>query len=158
MVFLSVDGTLEGLRVAVVFYVLGAALCIIYDFIRLFRAIAIKNIALVILLDIAFSVSSALLLYSAFIAFNNGMVRFYLLLCAFVGFATWRLTLSRLLFPRISRAFARMFDSLSRILKRFFSLLARSIRYIWQILSSIISKLSNIFGKDDKKDLQHHKV
>lgn len=158
MIFLSVGGALEGLRVVSLFCLLGAVLCVIYDFIRLIRAVAIKNIIFVILFDVIFSVLSAFSLYSAFIAFNNGMVRFYLLLCSFVGFAAWRLTLSRLLFPCISRAFIRIFDLLSRVLKNLISLLARASRRIWQILSSFISKLSNIFGKDDKKDLQHHKV
>lgn len=158
MIFLSVSGALEGLRVAVAFCLLGAVLCVIYDFIRLLRVIAIKNVVFVVLFDVIFSVLSALSLYSAFIAFNNGMVRFYLILCSFMGFAAWRLTLSRLLFPWISRAFIRIFDLLSRVLKNFISLSARSSRCIWQILSSFISKLSNIFGKDDKKDLKHHKV
>lgn len=76
---------------------LGVFICLIYDF---FKAMRQKfegmSITMLILTDILFFLFIILPVYTHFLIFTNGQIRFYVLFTVFVGFLISRFTLSRL--------------------------------------------------------------
>ena len=107
---------------------LGALLCAIYDVFRIIRiAFGGKTVA-VFIEDIVFSTIALVLTFVFVIAFNNGELRFFVLIGEFLGFVFYYFTVGRLtmffskaiikLIKKLVSVICTPFVKLSRLLNR----------------------------------------
>ena len=75
---------------------LGGILCAVYDVFRIIRIAFGGKITAVFVEDIIFSIIALLLTFIFVVAFNNGELRFFVLLGELLGFTVYYFTLGRL--------------------------------------------------------------
>lgn len=86
---------------------LGALLCAVYDIFRIIRvAFGAKQLA-VFIEDIVFSLIALVLTFVFVISFNNGEVRFFVLIGELLGFAIYYFTVGRIVMS-LSKAIVRL--------------------------------------------------
>lgn len=78
-------------------FVLGAALCLLYDVFRVFRVASAPTNAAAFVQDVVFFVVGAFATYCLLLARCDGIVRGYALIGEILGFVAFRVTVSRLI-------------------------------------------------------------
>ena len=102
------------------FFIIGLFIGFIFDIFRGFRkSFKLPNI-LVDLQDIVFLIISGLMFFRSILIFNNGQLRFYLVLSSIIGIVIYALTLS---------------ESCVIIIKVIFRLLKLTANLIWKLLT-----------------------
>lgn len=142
--------------------VLGAILCVFYDFFRVLHKISLKGFAEVIVTDLIFWCVAALATYCFLLIRCLGQVRFYVLFGLLLGFIIVRLTFSPLIlkfFGLVFKVFGALFSLFSRIIhavfdplkKIFKNLLFIVKKFLQDKLCLLYNRLSSLFVKNDKR-------
>ena len=84
-------------------FVLGAWLCVVYDFFRVFRIRRKPNFLLLFVSDFVYSLIVSLSVLLLYFNFTYGRVRVYAFAVLLLGFLVWRLTFSRLTMSLVVR-------------------------------------------------------
>lgn len=105
---------------------LGAILCAVYDVFRIIRIAFGGKITAVFIEDIIFSIIALLMTFIFVVAFNNGELRFFVLLGELIGFTVYYFTIGKLTMG-ISKAIISLIKKLINLLLmpfvKFFGLL-----------------------------------
>ena len=97
----------------------GAFMGVYYDAFRFLRRIVHFSSISVALQDLFFWLSSAVYLFFVCVRLNNGYIRIYFVLFAFMGWGVYFATFGRVMFV--------VFDFMIKILKRFFRMIKKHI-------------------------------
>lgn len=122
----------------------GAAFCLLYDLLRIFRKSFRPPFAVDFFLDIAYWILCAFATFSVFLVFSSGQVRWYILFGLFVGFLAFRFTVSRLLIAvsfRLIRIFKKIFSAINRRINKLFSIIGRILVVLIKKIMGMIKKL-----------------
>ncbi|MBQ3230010.1 MAG: spore cortex biosynthesis protein YabQ [Clostridia bacterium] len=117
-------------RLALWSVALGAVLCAVYDIFRLFRLRKKQNAVLLFVCDVAFCVIAAVSVLLLFFNLSFGRMRAYSFVLIAVGFAAWRLTVSRFVIAMMQKLIAfteRLINSIITRAKAKLKLVARKI-------------------------------
>lgn len=121
---------------------LGVALAVCYDFIRVSHKTTIKSILLIQIIDVLFFVVSALVSFGFFMLYSNGYIRVYLLLGELLGFVFWNLTFSEI-FQKSLLFFIKFLIKIICLLCKPLSFLAKQGKKIlFRLKNKIISQKS----------------
>ena len=131
---------------------LGTLLCAIYDVFRIIRiAFGGKTLA-VFIEDIVFSLASIVITFVFVIAFNNGELRFFVLIGEFLGFVFYYLTFGKLTMF-FSKAIIKLIKKLIFIICTPFVRLCKAIKIKHSVKKEKTEKKPNhIFKKHLKID------
>lgn len=139
--------TLSGQILATLWSVpVGAALCLLYDTLRVLRRKFRTGLMVAMVSDILFFVLAAFVIFCIFLIFCAGQIRFYVFLGALIGFLLCRFT--------ISRIFTKVFAWLITLLCRLFARIGRLLRFITRILRKFFGKIAYFAKNIAKKVLQ----
>ena len=98
---------------------LGFVLGVFYLLIRIFRYILFDNSVFVFITDVVFIVFCTISSFLLFVAVNNGHIRFYLILAEILGFLSFSLFFSDMLFSAAKGFVAILLRILNPLLKPF---------------------------------------
>ncbi|MBO4433265.1 MAG: spore cortex biosynthesis protein YabQ [Clostridia bacterium] len=119
---------------------LGAALALLYDFIRAIRDMCFNSFAVVFICDLLFFLVSAVAVFIYFMGATNGEIRGYVLFSAAVGFFICRITLGRVFHffvYRFLRFCSFVMKLLSNCLLKIIKLCAMPVRFITKRISAL---------------------
>lgn len=122
---------------------LGAMLCAVYDVFRIIRIAFGGKITAVFVEDILFSIIALVLTFIFVVAFNNGELRFFVLIGELLGFVAYYFTLGRL-----TMSVSKMIISL---IKKLFNLLVMPFVKLFGFLKE---KMRPKLQKTPKKHLK----
>ena len=123
---------------------LGTLLGAIYDLFRIIRISFGGKVVAVFIEDIIFSIAALVLTFVFVIAFNNGELRFFILIGEFLGFTVYYFTVGKLTML-ISKA-------IIKVIKRLFFLI--SFQFV-KLLAVIRKKTLRKKGKREQKPLEN---
>lgn len=78
--------------------ILGAALGIIYDIIRVFNAVLKENLARIFVQDVLYFIVSAVVTFMYMLVMNGGEIRVYIVVGEAVGWLIYRATVGKLIY------------------------------------------------------------
>ena len=117
---------------------LGAALCLLYDLLRLVRLIRRPSTAAAFVQDVLWWSAAAISTYIVMLVLSRGAVRAYILAGEALGLVACRLTLSRFLM-RLFRPLARGINSAGRFIRR--RILAPAAELLSKSLAALVPKV-----------------
>lgn len=142
----------EQVETFVLSFALGAIICFVYDFIRALHKTLLKGFTEVLVTDILFWLSFAILTYLFLIIRCSGIVRGYVLCGLFLGFIALRITVSRYVlkffsfFLKILVAILHFVsDKLRLILLSFDKYLKKVVFAVKKVLHNLIKVMYNQF-------------
>ncbi|MBQ0110722.1 MAG: spore cortex biosynthesis protein YabQ [Oscillospiraceae bacterium] len=103
---------------------LGAALCVCYDIIRLLKRGIKMHTAVVFALDILYALFAAIVTFCFMLVCSGGVIRWFIILGEIIGFVIFRVAFSPL-FGFISKYFTFLCNFLKKYLKRCLKSLAK---------------------------------
>lgn len=122
----------------------GAAFCLFYDIIRIFRKSVKPRFAIDFLLDVFFWIICAFVTFCLMLIFSSGQLRWYIFFGLLVGFLIFRFTLSRLIILlsfRIIDLLTRFFSAVNCLLTKIFTKVSIFFRKIFDFFIKIAKKL-----------------
>lgn len=132
----------------------GMAIALVYDFFRIFRK-AVKTGSLVTYFqDLLYWIIAAVILFLTFFYSNDGELRVYLFIGAFLGVVLYSLLFSKI----IMNSSLFIIKIVTQILKALIFITSYPIRWIWKVFSFPARKLLRIAGKSVKKARSNSKV
>lgn len=118
---------------------LGFILCASYDILRALRKIGLNSFFAVFITDILFCVLSALVTFIFFMARTSGEIRGYVLITEVIGFALFRVTVSRFVLW--------FFTCFFQFVKKVIIYLNKGFEYLYLKTDSIILKTCRFIVK-----------
>ncbi|MBQ2295686.1 MAG: spore cortex biosynthesis protein YabQ [Clostridia bacterium] len=128
--------------------VMGVALCLFYDLLRIFRLAVPPGKILAFFEDVLWFFVAAVVTYLVCLAKCNGEVRSYVLVGEAVGFLLCRLTVSRGIMTA-AKPSIRAVKKLARRLKN------AILRFFTPIISGLTEKIQKILHETRKKEKKH---
>ena len=128
--------------------VMGVALCLFYDLLRIFRLAVPPGKILAFFEDVLWFFVAAVVTYLVCLAKCNGEVRSYVLIGEGVGFLLCRLTVSRGIMTA-AKPSIRAVKKLARRLKN------AILRFFTPIISGLTEKIQKILHETRKKEKKH---
>lgn len=122
----------------------GAALCLIYDFIRITRREFKTGIVFALISDILFFAFAAFITFCIFLIFCSGQIRFYVFWGLLSGFLIFRFTFSRFviaIFTSIISLISWFVRPIIASLERMVKLFVKKLRKIVEFTVNILKKL-----------------
>lgn len=138
----------------------GVILSFMYDVIRVLRFIGLNKLWQIIVGDIFYFTLCAFLTVLFALPFNNGSVRYFVLLGEAVGFIVYRFTLGEYMsvfYCFIIRVFRKIFVKSLKILEFFSNKVLKANRFVVYNVGVIIDKIQNIVFNIKGKDYEHRK-
>ncbi len=133
-------------------------MCAVYDVFRASRKAGFNSAILVFVTDILFWVLSAFATFIFLISRTNGEIRGYVLIGEFIGFALFKISLSRFVFWFFTFIFC-LFKKANNYLNKGFAILYRKTDAVIQKIYSFVIKITKRLSKSIKKLLKsRHKV
>jgi spore cortex biosynthesis protein YabQ len=125
----------------------GMAIALVYDFFRIFRK-AVKTGGFVTYIqDLIYWIVTAVIMFLTFYYSNDGELRVYLFIGAFIGVVMYSLLLSK----AIMSASLFIIKIVTLVIKALIFIISYPIRLIWKILAVPLRKLVRIAAKSVKK-------
>lgn len=124
----------------------GAALCLLYDIIRIIRRRLKTGLPFAIVSDILFFAFCAFVAFCIFLVFCSGQIRFYVFLGLLAGFLICRFT--------VSKIFIGFIDLLLSFIIKVLRLLSKGLAFILHPIGRFLSKTSDFTLNILKKLLQ----
>lgn len=90
--------TLSQGQIFILFFILGIAISVFFDIFRAFRKVFKTSDFITIIQDISFMAIVGILIINSLILFNNGQLRFYIILAILIGITFYIFTISQLCF------------------------------------------------------------
>ena len=120
-------------KVFCIFVLLGILICFLFDIFRgLRRSFTFSNIT-VIIQDLLFLIISGIIFLYGLISFNNGEIRFFILLALVFGIVIYVLTISKhcvIIVTVIFQIFKRIFEMVYKLVISIFSLFIMPFKLI----------------------------
>lgn len=139
--------TLSGQVAATLWSVpVGAALCLVYDVLRVLRSRLRTGLLAAVVGDILFFVFAAFVTFCIFLIFCSGQIRLYVFIGLLAGFLLCRFTLSRI--------FTRLFAALFNLIFRLLALFGSAVGVLLTVLQNFFGKIANFALNIVKKLLQ----
>lgn len=123
--------------------ILGAIFCSVYDVLRAHRRVNEYGYISVFVADIMFWIVAAFATFLFLLARTNGEIRGYVLVAELLGFALFRVTISKLIFAVLVIAF--------KFLNGIFMRLQRFSNCIFEKVCLFLKKLLKILKRVDKR-------
>lgn len=132
----------------------GMAIALVYDFFRIFRR-AVKTGGFVTYVqDLLYWIMAAIIMFFTFYYSNDGELRVYLFIGAFIGVVLYVLLFSKIIMD--SSLF--IIKIVTLVIKALIFITSYPIRMVWKVLSIPLRKLVRIAGKSVKKTRNSSKV
>ena len=135
---------------------LGCILCAVYDIFRASRKAGFNSAIFVFVTDILFWVLSAFVTFIFLISRTNGEIRGYVLVGEFIGFALFRISLSRLIFWCFTLIFSS-FKKLNCLINKGFEVLYGKTDTVMQKIRNFALKFQKSSLKSIKKLLKNRR-
>jgi len=126
---------------------LGAMFCILYDIIRAMRKVCLNTFWSVFFTDILIWLIYAFATFIFLVARTNGEIRGYILVGEFLGFALFRISISRFLFSVLSLVFvktAAVKKAISSCVSKFYIKFETLGLKVWQGLSKFFKSVKKL--------------
>ncbi len=138
----------------------GVILSSLYDIVRVLRFSGLTKLWQIVMSDVLYFALCAFLTVLFALPFNNGSVRYFVLLGEAVGFVVYRFTLGEymaVVYCFIIDVLRKFFVKSLKILKYFSNKVLKANRFVVYNVGVIIDKIQNIVFNIKGKDYGHRK-
>lgn len=138
--------------------VLGAIMCVCYDFLRTVRKYGLNSFSAVFITDISFWAISGIVTFIFLISRTNGEVRGYVIISELTGFLIFRILLSRFILPIFDFAVKKAVKIFTLFSKLFYSVFEKAEAASLKIAKIMLKKLKSGLKCIKKLLKNRHKV